>query len=259
MIRAPGRLTTATLTLLALGVVGCSLDLGEAPFQCNKGSPRCPDEYECILTGGGHPGYCVRYGTCPDSLPQCAAHKGDGPVAKDAGVDKKIPTDGPVKVDQPVKVDKGTSCVPGATTCPNTSTLRYCDNDGKWKTDTCANLCKTGGYDYADSCKFEAGKAKYLCSCGKYAGFGGLCSKDQKCAPSAPLCVVFPGGSKGFCTRECTNLQGVCPGAPSGSISKCQHKLQTTTGFKYICGFDCSLASCPMGMTCDYLTWHCKP
>lgn len=250
----------AFVILLALATAGCTLDLGDAPFRCNKGSPRCPDEYECILTSGGHPGYCVKFGTCPATLPECGKPTGDGVVPKkDAGVDTKVPADGPVK-DKPGKEDKGSTCVPGATTCPDTSTLRYCDNDGKWKTDTCANLCKTGGFDYADSCKFEAAKAKYLCSCGKYSGFGGLCSTEQKCAPSAPLCVVFPGGTQGFCTKECTNLQGTCPGPfPSGTISKCVHKLQTTTGFKYICGFDCSLASCPTGMTCDYLSWYCKP
>ena len=45
---------------------GCSLDLGDSPFLCNKGGdPECPTEYNCVGN------YCVKEGSCPVSVPGC--------------------------------------------------------------------------------------------------------------------------------------------------------------------------------------------
>ena len=47
------------LCLMMLAGGGCSMDLGDAPFKCNPGNPKCPDGYDCKY------GACVREGTCP--------------------------------------------------------------------------------------------------------------------------------------------------------------------------------------------------
>lgn len=51
------------LPLLALPVLAAcaQLDLGDAPFFCNSGSPQCPDGYSCMTQGPDR--VCVRTGT----------------------------------------------------------------------------------------------------------------------------------------------------------------------------------------------------
>lgn len=45
---------------------GCSdLDLGEIPFTCNPGEPKCPDGYVCTAD------VCHREGECPSSIKEC--------------------------------------------------------------------------------------------------------------------------------------------------------------------------------------------
>ena len=88
--------------------------------------------------------------------------------------------------------------------------------------------------------------------------FGGLCDTHTKCASSL-LCVLFSASTTGYCTKTCTNLQGPCSGAPSGTVASCSLQLQTPSGLKYICGFDCGSAKCPTGMTCETSSAICKP
>ncbi len=64
----------AALTLL--WVTGCNLDLGEIPFLCNKGEPKCPNGYTCQSN------VCVREGECPVGVKGC-------PAAPDGGVTPK--------------------------------------------------------------------------------------------------------------------------------------------------------------------------
>lgn len=61
----------ALALLCAGGAAGCGdMDLGDAPFNCNKGSPKCPDGYECNAKSN----VCVREGTCPwPAVPTCPA------------------------------------------------------------------------------------------------------------------------------------------------------------------------------------------
>lgn len=53
----------AALTLL--WVTGCDLDLGEIPFECNKGEPKCPGGYYCQSN------VCLREGECPARIKGC--------------------------------------------------------------------------------------------------------------------------------------------------------------------------------------------
>ncbi len=59
----------AVALLCAAGATGCGdLDLGDAPFRCNEGKPKCPEGYECKN------GVCVREGPCPwPAVPSCPA------------------------------------------------------------------------------------------------------------------------------------------------------------------------------------------
>jgi len=82
--RAP--LLTPRAALVALWILwlpGCSPDLGEIPFFCNKGNTPCPEGYRC--TGG----YCHREGECPSLIPECRGQKGPN-----AGADGGIHDDG---------------------------------------------------------------------------------------------------------------------------------------------------------------------
>lgn len=249
----------ALALVISAAVTGCSLELGEIPFLCNRGSPRCPDGYECVDN------HCVKEGTCPKSLPQCAS--GDAAITPDKGGDAGVitfdgkPADTPGKTDAPpVKQDQGQKCSPGVgSSCVDSKTLKYCGTSSSWKTDLCAKLCADGGFDYADGCQYDTTSKKYLCICGKFSGFGGLCTTKQKCQ-TALICATFGTSANGYCTKYCTNLQGVCPGTtPSGTLARCILQINTSSGLQYACGFDCTMAQCPTGMKCDYLAGYCKP
>lgn len=91
-IRRPGRVLPALLGALVLGALvlgGCSLDLGEIPFLCNRGNTPCPEGYTCTA------GYCHREGACPSLIPQCrtdaAATVDDGGVVPVDDGPKKLP------------------------------------------------------------------------------------------------------------------------------------------------------------------------
>lgn len=46
---------------------GCTPDLGDAPFLCNAGSPKCPAGYTCNESSN----ICVPDGACPEGVPGC--------------------------------------------------------------------------------------------------------------------------------------------------------------------------------------------
>ena len=80
------------MMFLALGLAvtiagGCALDLEvDAPFICNIGTPKCPTNYRCQVTGvnskNEEVGVCVMEGTCPSSVATC-------PQPTEAGVNPK--------------------------------------------------------------------------------------------------------------------------------------------------------------------------
>lgn len=82
--------------LLPLLLVSCvSPDLGDAPFQCNRGRPPCPDGYECDKSMGAN-GVCVRQGSKYVQPSQDAAPPpADGPAPRPDGTapqpDKSVP------------------------------------------------------------------------------------------------------------------------------------------------------------------------
>lgn len=66
----------ALVITVAMG--GCGdLDLGEIPFQCNKGNPKCPNGYTCNAKDN----VCHREGECPAGVSGC-------PRAPDGGTTK---------------------------------------------------------------------------------------------------------------------------------------------------------------------------
>lgn len=65
-------LTVGFGLLLALSQSSCGLDLGQSPFFCNTGEPKCPDGYQCMSNK-----WCVKQGSCPDFVPECQAALAD--------------------------------------------------------------------------------------------------------------------------------------------------------------------------------------
>lgn len=241
---------------------GCALDLGDIPFLCNKGTPRCPDGYTCTS------GYCHKSDECPGAIPGCQQPLIDATPPGDAGADlPQIKLDGqPIvdaKKDKPtISPDSKNECVNGNTKCVSKTKFKICLKN-TWNTDTCENICKLTGYDYSGDCQYNTKTGKAECPCGKYVGFGGLCNDNIKCNPAQGLiCASFGTATTGYCTKYCTNLYGTCPGYPSGTMAKCTLQIQTGSGLKYACGFTCGLYSyynCPVGMKCDFVSELCKP
>ena len=124
-------LATSWLTIFT----GCSpMDLGEAPFLCNNGTPRCPTGYTCAT------GVCVREGSSHNPTDSGPGGKKDGPAINKDGpaINKDGPAinkDGPVQQkDGPViKQDTGN---PGTVKIlitefmPNPNAVS--DNNGEW-------------------------------------------------------------------------------------------------------------------------------
>jgi len=86
-----------------------------------------------------------------------------------------------------------------------------------------------------------------------YPSFGDPCSNNLGlCDDGVSTCVVFGGGSMGFCSRKCTNVGSACPGGPPGSYAACL--LPTSAGDHY-CVFLCKSSSgtftCPSQLQCD--------
>lgn len=322
---------------VGLAVVGCSPDLGDAPFKCNTGEPKCPSGYscnkakvcvpegECPVGVAGCPaascgnskcdngetcsscakdcGKCsAKCGdgtcssdehckSCPADCGRCAAGCGDGTCAStedcstcqpDCGkcssgrcgdgkcnsgeTVSNCPVDcsssggcGDGKCDSGETAtscpkDCGGSCSGDQTKCQGTTSLSYCEG-GSWKSDTCANLCTKGQYDYSVGCSTSSSQSKDVCVCGHYRKFGETCDTKQKCA-SGLFCGTFGSGSSGFCTKYCTVPDSVCSGAPAPYTARCNLQV----GSKYACGFSCNLlSSCPQGLTCDLAGQVCKP
>ncbi len=123
--------------LAAAGIAGCELDLGQAPFLCHGGAPRCPSGYSCVAHQGQE--WCLKNGS--SLLPKDASSgKVDLPVTKQDQGAKPI-DQGAKPMDQAVKpMDQWPW--PDAMPWPDTKPWPK----DKGTTHTCAHSpCVTGG------------------------------------------------------------------------------------------------------------------
>jgi hypothetical protein len=257
----------------------CQGDCGNGTCDSGEDPASCPSDCHCgnkVCDQGETPSTCPKDcpvstcgdGTCqaPETHKNCAT---DCPAVCGDGVCDLGETSGNCPKDCPTTTCgngtcetgetstscpqdcSGGSCTSGQTQCEGTDKLQNCTG-GTWKTDDCATLCKSGGYDYSAGCGKGSG-GKDVCSCGKYVKFGGVCSDTLKCDPSL-VCGAFGStATQGFCTKYCTTS---CSGAPSGTYASCSINI----GGKDACVFECDfLTPCPSALTCDDLAGMCKP
>jgi hypothetical protein len=120
----------ATLALL-LSSTACQLDLGQAPFYCNNGSPTCPEGYACLAVGKQQ--VCVREGSPPPTLADGRRDRStvDGKVADRSSSEGVSPPDGPV-VDRPLPKDGTVSTGQIAITELMINPKAVTDADGEW-------------------------------------------------------------------------------------------------------------------------------
>ena len=278
--------TTFFVTIFA---AGCQPSLGDAPFLCHEGNPKCPDGYTCNKAN-----ICLKDGVCPAGLPGCGTttncgdNKCEAPTETCSNCEADCGKCGTAKCGDgkcegsetttscPADCTTGSCgdgkcegsetstscpadcktsvCTDGETKCQDKDTLRHCDK-GAWKTDPCKNLC-VPQYHYAVGCRFSATNKKDICLCGNYAKFGEICDDDVKCDTSL-FCGNFgSAASKGFCSKYCSNSGGLCTGAPFGTEARCNLNVSGQTA----CGFTCDLLGlCPTGLRCDFTTSLCKP
>jgi hypothetical protein len=80
------------LLALCLPLLGCQVDLGQAPFYCNNGNPQCPEGYGCVEVSKRW--ICVKEGSLPPALVDGAKadrRVGEGPTSDGP----RPPQDGP--------------------------------------------------------------------------------------------------------------------------------------------------------------------
>ncbi len=229
----PGKILAFALVLL-LG--GCDwlwpLDGEYDPHRCD---PSCAGKQTCVN------GQCVG-GALDMGWPDAPGSKVDQAVG-DAHVSPEL---------LPAK-EAGSDCTQGDSICLSEQTIKVCEN-GLWKTSSCAIECTAGGYDYSAGCKEMSGKA--VCQCGKWVGYGGICTKNILCEPSLK-CAAFTPGGLGFCTKTCKN-NAECAGGPPNTHGVCALAISGSSGL--VCGFKCDkgIYSCPPGLNCDTKDYICK-
>lgn len=107
-----GRATTwvTAVGLLLFGLAGCvEADLGDAPFFCNGGQPKCPEGYRCLSQGPGGRAICVKEGVTPPTFDVggSTVKKDKGPVVKKDG--PSVTKDrGPLPPDRGIVLDTNT-------------------------------------------------------------------------------------------------------------------------------------------------------
>ena len=109
-------------------LTGCSpMDLGEAPFLCNNGTPRCPTGYTCLV------GVCVREGSSYQPTDSGPGGKKDGPGQQKDGPGGKKDGPGQQKDGPVIKQDTGgTGAVKILITEFMANPSAVSDSDGEW-------------------------------------------------------------------------------------------------------------------------------
>ncbi len=200
-----GSLSTLTLLAAICAFLCCGgPELGEAPFLCNSGQPRCPEGYACVGK------VCVLEGTCPASLPECQHRQvcGDG-TCDPAETTASCPSDCPATCGNGVcdltesadrcPRDCASSCGNGA--CELAEDPTTCARD-------CAASCGNGSCDAPES---HVSCAKDCpASCGDGACDLGetplTCAKD--CAASCGNGSCDAGESNASCAKDCPAVCG---------------------------------------------------
>lgn len=249
------------------GVPGCA----PGPAVCGDG--RCADEETCEACEKdcgkcGAPncgdGKCAGKETCDTCAKDCGkCCAGDG-CQTERDADVPDPDGGGPTPDLWTQHDRSSppkdgpvvnECIENQTKCDNADTLRYCES-AKWKVETCEALCKANGADYAVDCRVLSQTGKDGCLCGKYSKFGEPCTDEILCGTGL-FCGAFSStAATGFCTKYCSNPDGICPGAPAGTKATCS----LSVGGQNVCAFVCEdyFTDCPKPMVCDF-DLVCKP
>lgn len=150
----------------------------------------------------------------------------------------------------------GGGCTQDDTRCKDADTLEYCENN-VWQPDTCLNICTSNNYDYTTGCQLSTQTSEYVCICGRYSSFGDVCDGTAKCQTGL-ICASY-GGTQGFCTKNCSNVGGLCSGAPWGTMAECS---TDTIGGKNVCVFACDFfTDCPQDLYCSdpFSGGYCEP
>lgn len=274
---------------LLLCASACSPDLGQAPFRCNAGEPKCPDGYSCNSAD-----ICVLAGSCPEGMLGCVTC-GDGSCDLLAGEDcKTCPEDCPCvelcgnntcdpkedatncPEDCP-KDPKEPSCGDGScdpdedsATCPEdcpsstpactqddlrckgADAIERCDQ-GAWSAQSCTDLCDQQGKD-SDGCSFSSADGHDVCVCvaREALSFGAFCSGPTDCE-SGMECMDMQGivSYGAYCTKACTK-DSDCPDLGGSTGSVCDP-------YSRLCMLDCSGYNvCPSHMSCSYVLYDSK-
>ena len=165
---------------------GC-LDLGEAPFRCNKGAPKCPEGYTCSKYGN-----CIKKGFCPENLLECQG--GDSGVTQPDGA--------------PASCGNG-KCDPGETAanCPkDCSSTAVCGN-GKCDPGETATSCPAdcGSSAVCGNGKCDPGETAASCpaDCGSSTVCGNGKCEPGETATSCPTDCGSTGCTAG--SSQCVN------------------------------------------------------
>ena len=231
----------------ALGLFGCKLDLGDAPFLCNTGNPKCPSGYECNKAN-----VCVPEGSCPAGVAGCpalpvAAQCGDGTCGDGEACDTCEKDCG-----------KCTSPSCGDGSCGDGESCSTCEKDcGACTSPGCGDgTCGDG--ESCESCEKDCGACTPNCG-NNTCETGESCSTCEKdCGPCGPSCgnnKCETGETCGNCEKDC----GKCP--PSCGNGTCDTG-ETCTNCESDCGKCapvCGDGTCDAGETTASCPGDCKP
>ena len=221
-----GKHILAALATLTLG--GCVLELGDAPFLCNRGgNPECPDGYECRgITAAKQP-CCVQVGAelgpgCNGSTVTCN-NNGKCESGENTG---NCPKDCPSKVTDGGPKPEGTKPPDNGQPPPPD---QFVPPPDQYKPPPPPDMKPPLG------------------------GFGAKCNTSMPCSTAFQCTTVGATATDGFCTKKCYTSGSTCTGMPTGTMAYCL--LSNPAKTEYYCAFLCKLSiqtwACPATLKCD--------